>query len=178
MGTDADIQNKQSWAEGEQVDRIGSKYFARSLKGRTAGLLGYGALGRETARLLQGFGMRIVACNTSGERTDQDGVSSNLASSLPLRGQQRVNECSSEAVMHRDASSAWCKADIQYIIPGTGDVSAKIPEKFYCTRDPKSLEAFIKECDVLIASLPSTPKTTGFLDAEKLGMPLSLFQSH
>ena len=74
------MQNKQKWAEGEEVDRTGSKYFARSLKGRTAGLLGYGALGRETARLLQAFGMRIVACNTSGKRTEQDGVSPALQS--------------------------------------------------------------------------------------------------
>ena len=78
----ADEQNKQSWAEGEEVDRNGSKYYARSLKGRTVGLLGYGALGRETARLLQAFGMRILACNTSGERTEQDGVSVSLSSAM------------------------------------------------------------------------------------------------
>lgn len=38
-------------------------------------MLGYGSLGRETARLLQAHGMRIVAANTSGEATPQDGVS-------------------------------------------------------------------------------------------------------
>ncbi len=55
--------------------------MARSLKGRIVGLLvgtlliqvaqsidiaqGYGALGRETARLLKSFGMTIIAANTS-----------------------------------------------------------------------------------------------------------------
>lgn len=58
---------------------------------------------------------------------------------------------------------------IQYIIPGTGDPSASIPSEFYSTRDPASLEAFIRESDVLVASLPGTRETEGLLDAEKLG---------
>ena len=41
--------------------------------GRTVGLLGYGALGRETARLLKAHGMRVVAANTSGKRTQDEG---------------------------------------------------------------------------------------------------------
>lgn len=57
----------------------------------------------------------------------------------------------------------------QYIIPGTGDQSGSIPDQFYSTRDPASLEAFIRECDVLVASLPGTRQTAGLLDAEKLG---------
>jgi phosphoglycerate dehydrogenase-like enzyme len=39
------------------------------------GMLGYGALGRETARLLESHGMRVIAANTSGKATTQDGVS-------------------------------------------------------------------------------------------------------
>jgi len=50
------------------VDLFGAdEYFARSLYGRTAGMLGYGALGRETARLLKAHGMRVIAANTSGK---------------------------------------------------------------------------------------------------------------
>lgn len=41
--------------------------------GRTVGLLGYGALGRETARLLKAHGMRVVAANTSGKRAPDEG---------------------------------------------------------------------------------------------------------
>jgi phosphoglycerate dehydrogenase-like enzyme len=37
-------------------------------------MLGYGALGRETARLLQSHGMKIIAANTSGKAGSQDGV--------------------------------------------------------------------------------------------------------
>jgi len=38
-------------------------------------MLGYGALGRETARLLKSHGMKVIAANTSGRATTQDGVS-------------------------------------------------------------------------------------------------------
>jgi hypothetical protein len=54
-----------------------------------------------------------------------------------------------------------------YTNPRTGS----IPEAFYSTKDPQSLEAFLKETDVLVASLPGTPQTQYLLDAEKLGKP-------
>ena len=37
-------------------------------------MLGYGALGRETARLLKSHGMKIIAANTSGKANVQEGV--------------------------------------------------------------------------------------------------------
>ena len=38
----------------------------RSLAGMTAGILGFGGIGRATARLMRAFGMRIAAINTTG----------------------------------------------------------------------------------------------------------------
>src|SRR5712691_3260679 len=38
----------------------------RLLSGMTAGILGFGGIGRATARLMRAFGMRISAINTSG----------------------------------------------------------------------------------------------------------------
>src|SRR5712691_13520695 len=38
----------------------------RLLSGMTAGILGFGGIGRATARLMRAFGMRIAAINTSG----------------------------------------------------------------------------------------------------------------
>jgi phosphoglycerate dehydrogenase-like enzyme len=38
----------------------------RMLSGKTVGILGYGGIGRATARLMRAFGMRIYAINTSG----------------------------------------------------------------------------------------------------------------
>lgn len=110
-------------------------------------MLGYGALGRETARLLKAHGMRIIAANTSGKKTTDEG----------------------------------------YIIPGTGDkegehrlqvgvlISGSIPEEFFSTKDPKSLDAFLKQTDVLVCSLPGTPRTQYLLDAQKLGKSFGTF---
>jgi len=42
----------------------------RMLFGMTAGILGYGGIGRATARLMRAFGMRIYAINTSGTSSE------------------------------------------------------------------------------------------------------------
>ena len=42
----------------------------RMLSGMTAGILGYGGIGRATARLMRAFGMRIYAINTSGRSSE------------------------------------------------------------------------------------------------------------
>ncbi|WRT69848.1 uncharacterized protein IL334_006839 [Kwoniella shivajii] len=64
---------KKKWLSETECDVKGETYVAKSTYGRTAGLLGYGALGRETARLLKAHGMKIIAANTSGKATPQDG---------------------------------------------------------------------------------------------------------
>lgn len=43
---------------------------ASILRGQTAGVLGYGSIGRECARQLHALGMRIVALDPSGQRDD------------------------------------------------------------------------------------------------------------
>ena len=42
----------------------------RLLSGMTAGILGFGGIGRATARLMRAFGMRIYALNQSGKSTE------------------------------------------------------------------------------------------------------------
>ncbi|WRT64449.1 uncharacterized protein IL334_001381 [Kwoniella shivajii] len=42
------------------------------IQGKTIGFLGYGALGRQSARLFKAFGTNIIAANTSGKATPQD----------------------------------------------------------------------------------------------------------
>ncbi|WVQ95895.1 hypothetical protein IAU59_002994 [Kwoniella sp. CBS 9459] len=123
-------KDEKRWLEEAECDLDGQAYYARSLHGRTAGLLGYGALGRETARLLKAHGMKIIAANTSGKSSSQDG----------------------------------------YVIPGTGDKDGSIPEQFYSTKDPKSLEEFLKRSDVLVCSLPGTPDTKYLLNKDKLAL--------
>ncbi|WOO80283.1 putative protein in proB 3'region [Vanrija pseudolonga] len=122
-------RNEQRWALRPEIDAGGGQYYARVTHGRMAGMLGYGQLGRESARLLKAMGMRIVAANTSGKATPQDG----------------------------------------YVIPGTGDADGSIPEAYYSTKDAAQTREFLSRCDVLVASLPNTPQTAGWLDEEKLG---------
>ncbi|WWD20463.1 hypothetical protein CI109_104939 [Kwoniella shandongensis] len=123
-------RNEKRWLSETEADADGEVYYARSTFNRTAGFLGYGALGRETARLLKAHGMRIVAANTSGKASPQDG----------------------------------------YIIPGTGDKEGSLPDEYYSTKDPKSVEKFLNQCDVLVASLPNTPATKGFLNKDRLAL--------
>lgn len=102
----------------------------RYLYGKTVGLLGYGHIARETARLLQCFNCTIIAANSSGSRRVDDG----------------------------------------YIVKGTGDKEGTIPSAYYRTTDPASFREFLSKCDVLVASLPSTPETQWMLTPELMGL--------
>ncbi|BEJ13990.1 hypothetical protein CspHIS471_0311640 [Cutaneotrichosporon sp. HIS471] len=44
-----------------------------NLRGKTVGMLGYGHIARETARLLHAFGCQILAANTAGKKSRCDG---------------------------------------------------------------------------------------------------------
>ena len=66
-------RNKANWASAQELDISGQGLYSRKTVGRTVGLLGYGALGRETARLCKALGMRVVAANTSGKKTADRG---------------------------------------------------------------------------------------------------------
>ncbi len=46
-------------------------YARPELRGSTIGILGYGSIGREVARLAQAFGMRVLALSRSGKRADR-----------------------------------------------------------------------------------------------------------
>lgn len=65
----ADVQAGR-WQQARQFCLF--DYPIRDLHGSTLGLIGYGALGRATARLAQGFGMRVLAAEHKG-RTPREG---------------------------------------------------------------------------------------------------------
>ncbi len=47
-------------------------FFATELRGKALGIIGYGSIGRETARIAKnGFGMRVLALSRSGNRRDR-----------------------------------------------------------------------------------------------------------
>ncbi|KAI5477778.1 D-isomer specific 2-hydroxyacid dehydrogenase [Pseudohyphozyma bogoriensis] len=45
------------------------KYHIKGLRGRTVGIVGYGHIGRETARLAHAFGAHIIALSRSGKKS-------------------------------------------------------------------------------------------------------------
>ena len=65
-------QVHSKWVD-DLPDRYGNRYYVRSLRNKTVGILGYGHLGRECARLFKAFGCKIIAANTSGRRTKDKG---------------------------------------------------------------------------------------------------------
>lgn len=64
------LQRRMEWPHGRWT------LFARpELRGSTLGIVGYGAVGRELARLAQEFGLRVLAVNRSGRRQPYRGFS-------------------------------------------------------------------------------------------------------
>jgi len=55
----------------------------RPLYGKTVGLLGYGHIARETARLFKAFNCRIIAATSNGSRRPATGVSRCVRSDAP-----------------------------------------------------------------------------------------------
>lgn len=97
--------------------------------------------------------MRIIAANTSGKATPQDGYV------IPGTG-DKDGVCS---LMLYSSLEVWL------IKKKNNRLIGSIPEAFYSTKDPKSVKEFLNQCDVLVASLPNTPATQHFLNKEKLG---------
>ncbi|KAL1743995.1 D-isomer specific 2-hydroxyacid dehydrogenase [Schizophyllum fasciatum] len=112
-------------------------YYGRSLRGKTVGMLGYGHIARETARLFQAFGCEIVAANTQGK----------------------------------------ARVDNGFHYPNTGDPEGRLPRAYFSTADDSAMADFFRQTDILVASLPGTAQTAGFLTEAKLALlkPYALF---
>ena len=63
---------KQSWNRTVYVP-AGQLAGTPELRGKTIGIIGYGCIGRETARLAKAFGMEIIVATSSGKRTPGNG---------------------------------------------------------------------------------------------------------
>lgn len=101
------------------------RYLPRELRGATLGIVGYGSIGREIARLASAFGMTVLA-------------------------------------MKRDLRNLTHEG---YTLPGTGDPDATIPDRLY---PPAARKSFLGDCDYVVLTMPLTPETHHFIDAEAL----------
>ena len=111
-----------SWPSRDERELL----TGRRLRGRTAAIIGYGSVGREVARLLDAFGVRILA--------------------LKADPSQRIDH-------------GWRE-------PGTGDPDGVIPARVV---GPDSLGDIVSEADLVVLTLPATPRTRGIIDAAVLG---------
>lgn len=109
------------WARESAVEALPG----RRLRGRTAVIAGYGSLGREVARLLHAFGVRVIAVKADPTR----------------------------------------RVDRGWFEPGTGDPEGVLPDRFV---GPAALREVVAEADIVVLTLPATPRTTHIVDGEVL----------
>jgi phosphoglycerate dehydrogenase-like enzyme len=69
----AQVGARRRTAQGERRWLAAGEARGRLLRGATLLVVGYGAIGREIARLAGAFGMRVIAVNTSGTRSQPPG---------------------------------------------------------------------------------------------------------
>jgi phosphoglycerate dehydrogenase-like enzyme len=60
-------QQKGQWPSMREQQTV---FSAEELRGKTIGIVGYGSIGRETARLAKAFGMRVIAQQQSDDHRD------------------------------------------------------------------------------------------------------------
>jgi phosphoglycerate dehydrogenase-like enzyme len=63
------LQSQALWAKGKQIDT----FVPSEIRGKTLGILGYGAIGREVGRLAAACGMRVIATKRRGSSATFDG---------------------------------------------------------------------------------------------------------
>jgi len=68
MGQWPKYQQKGEWPTGRW-----DKFVPQELRGQTLGILGYGSIGREVARLGKGMGMNVLATKRNARQLDDDG---------------------------------------------------------------------------------------------------------
>lgn len=57
-------------AQAAWAEKRGELFAPKPLRGKTVGIVGYGSIGREVARLAQSFGMTVLAAKRDVKRTD------------------------------------------------------------------------------------------------------------
>jgi sodium/hydrogen exchanger 8 len=60
--------------QANRAARVWDKFQMPVLRGQTMGLLGYGDIGKHTARLGKAFGMRVIALRRNADKKDEEGL--------------------------------------------------------------------------------------------------------
>ncbi len=62
-----DWQRQQVWQRNSELN---TEFMPQEVRGKTIGIVGYGSIGREVARLAKAFGMRVVAMQRGNDHRD------------------------------------------------------------------------------------------------------------
>ncbi|HEY3312306.1 MAG TPA: D-2-hydroxyacid dehydrogenase [Anaerolineales bacterium] len=113
-------QKKAEWPK----DRF-ERFEPFELNGKTIGIVGYGSIGRQIARLLHPFGVTILATKRNVMNPHDDG----------------------------------------YSFEGQGDPHADLVHRLY---PPQALRSMLKECHIVIVTVPLTRDTENLLNAKNI----------
>ncbi|KAJ9112501.1 hypothetical protein QFC22_006248 [Naganishia vaughanmartiniae] len=99
-------RTKKTWAAEEDFVEDGKGgYGVRTVYGKTVGMLGYGHIGRETARLFRAFGVDVIAATSSGAARPDDGYilpgTGDKEGSIPSEYYQTTHRASFHAFLAR-----------------------------------------------------------------------------
>jgi phosphoglycerate dehydrogenase-like enzyme len=138
-------QDKKEWAQQllwHETPR------PRELSGATLALIGYGAIGREVARLAAAFGMRILIVREHPDRASTE-------YRVPSTDRERVEQAFRPAAEQQKESAALAAEETRYSVLGTQYSSDQ-------------LDQVLGQSDFVVLAAPLTPKTRGMIDAARL----------
>lgn len=140
------VPNDQALRQGDWRPRYAADDPSVLLEGKTAVILGYGAIGRRVARMCQGLGMSVIGVRRQHDPSPAEAASTaGAAASAPGGG----------------------NFDHHPEVPGvaivaTGGASTR--------RETTALHAVLRRAQVLIICLPLTPATEGLIGAAELAL--------
>lgn len=138
------IQASRSWDRTAYV-APGTLNGTRELRDHTVGIIGYGCIGREVARLAHAFGMRVVAMTSQGVRSESVGYT--------VPGTGDPSGC---------IPAAWYAST-----PRPSQVDGTAPSS---SSSSSSYGAFFECVDVVVVCCPATPSTTHIIDTDSLAL--------
>jgi lactate dehydrogenase-like 2-hydroxyacid dehydrogenase len=117
------------------------------------------------ARLLKAFNVDVIVANSDGKARVDEGVCGPAVRIGPqlILISTSCGALATRMVRPRSKESYWLT------------FSGSLPSAYYSTNNTRAFKEFLSRSDILIASLPSTPKTRCLLGIEHLSQFFALY---
>lgn len=144
-----ELQKERRWGK-VSVDSDYSK--VRDTVGLRLGVLGYGSIGRQVARVGKAMGEISRLYRFHGDTDDRSGMDVIAYTATPKDTPEK-------------------KKDNGFIVPGTGDPDGSLPSAWYSGLDKPSLHDFLsQDIDLLLVSVPLTNDTKHMLSEQEFSI--------